>query len=249
MDTYRNKVAMNIFWLLQLQLKNKALLKVWIHHIKGKNLPLNHNMQVGNEHYQQAVKHPLLSNECRLLHLAVPFTSLKRMQRKPLKQHHFTEILPDSICDILESATGYAVSRDTSMQTDNSCIFVELQVAATRDWTAALEMKVKSYEDKPEEQSSLISGTAGDDEKVPFDTAFQSLVHCKLFTGIWDLLWKMFSIQLNRQKILRPQATDGIQGRRKVIRSVVANVCGCGKATTPISRNTKAQSNSYGDLR
>ena len=60
------------------------------------------------------------------------------------------------------------------MQTDNSCIFVEQQLAAARYCIAALELEVKSYKEKPEKQKFMISNRSHDDEKVAFYSGFQS---------------------------------------------------------------------------
>ena len=137
---------------------------------------INQNTHVCIEHFEQAMKHHLLLDEYPSLHLPFVSTSLKRMQRKPPKEHFFAEMLQDSISGTFtsESATEDAVSRDTSTQTNISCVFVEQKLAAARHHIAARQVEVKSYKEKLEKQKFSSSNMADDDKNVAFYNGFQS---------------------------------------------------------------------------
>ena len=79
----------------RLLLKNKALLKGWIHRIGWKNLPLNPNMRVRSKHFEAATKRRLLSDEYPSVRLSVLTTSVKQKQRRPPKKRPSVELLQD----------------------------------------------------------------------------------------------------------------------------------------------------------
>ena len=76
----------NYLWFFILLLKNKALMKAWIHHIGWKTCFSNHNACDCSKHFEGATQRCLLSDDCPSLRLPVLATLVKKMQRKLAKE-------------------------------------------------------------------------------------------------------------------------------------------------------------------
>ena len=111
-----------------LPLKNKTLLKVWIHRIGRKNLPINRNTRVCSQHFERATKRRLLSDECPTLNLPVLTTSIRKTERKPPKERPFVERLHD---DIIGPVADHPVFKDASTQTNDSSIQIEEELGCS----------------------------------------------------------------------------------------------------------------------
>lgn len=98
---------------------------------------------VRSKHFERAAKCRLLLDKCPSLHLSVLSTSLKGHRGSHRRRVPLQKMLQDHISDTSESAVDDAVLRDTSMQSDNSCIFVEQQLAAERHCIAALKLELE----------------------------------------------------------------------------------------------------------
>ena len=72
----------------QLPLMKKKLLKVWVHKIGWKNLPLNNNTRVCSEHFVNSAKRRLRPDEYPSLKLPVLATSVTnpRKRKSPVKR-------------------------------------------------------------------------------------------------------------------------------------------------------------------
>ena len=153
----------------RLPLTNKSLLKAWIHRIGRKNLPLNPNTRVCSEHFHGATKRQLQADEYPTLRLPLLATTVKTKQRKLPKERFFVEPLHDGVS---VSVANDPLNKDASTQTNNT--LVEEELAAARKRIDELELEVKAYKQKLEEQKFRILNIVEDDEKVTFYTGFQS---------------------------------------------------------------------------
>ena len=76
----------------RLPLRNKRLLKQWIHCIGGKNLPINGNTHVCSRHFHQASGHMLRCDEVPSVNLPTLSTSLTQCKpRKPPKSRELVD--------------------------------------------------------------------------------------------------------------------------------------------------------------
>ena len=66
----------------RLPLMKKKLLKVWVHKIGQKNLPLNNNTCVYSEHFVNSIKSRLRPDEFPSLKLPVLATSVTNLQKR-----------------------------------------------------------------------------------------------------------------------------------------------------------------------
>ena len=67
-----------------LPLKNKKLLRLWIHKIGRKNLPLNNNSRVCSAHFENACRRRLRPDEVPVLNL--PFSTLEVVKKRSPKK-------------------------------------------------------------------------------------------------------------------------------------------------------------------
>ena len=73
----------------QLPLMKKKLLKVWVHKIRRKNLPLNNNTHVCSEHFVNSTKRLLRPDEFPSFKLPVLVTSVMNLRKRksPVKRN------------------------------------------------------------------------------------------------------------------------------------------------------------------
>ena len=83
----------------------------------------------------------------------------------------FVERLHD---DVTETVGNNPVFKDVSTQTNDSSVQIEEELAAARERIAALELEVKSYEQKLEKQKFRIGNMVEDHGKLAFYTGFQT---------------------------------------------------------------------------
>ena len=81
----------------RLPLKNKRLLKVWVHKIGRKNLPVNNNTRVCSEHFIDSANRRLRLDEYPSIKLPVLSTSITnpRKRKSPVKRGEVEESVVD----------------------------------------------------------------------------------------------------------------------------------------------------------
>ena len=102
-----------------LPLKNKAILKLWIHRIGQKVASQSQYMRNCSEYFEGATKRWLLSDEYHSLRLSILATSVMRIQRNLPKEHTFAELLwADNSVNVMDDP----VYKDALMQANNSLV-------------------------------------------------------------------------------------------------------------------------------
>ena len=155
-----------------LPLKNKRLLKHWIHVIRRKNLPLNRHTRICSRHFVNTKKRHLYPNEVPSLFLPDASFCLSRNQRKPPRDQ--SAVLHDDLeavstelgtaKDDLDSDGDSKVTRDVSAQTDMKEV----------EEVTILRQKFVDLERKLEETKFRLSNIKNDENMVTFYTGFPS---------------------------------------------------------------------------
>ena len=94
-------------------LKNKKLLRNWIHKIGRKKLPINASTRVCSDHFVNATGRRLRPDEYPSLKLPVLSTTVSTTQRKPPKERYSTNLNVINNSDEVEELT-----RDVSVSTE-----------------------------------------------------------------------------------------------------------------------------------
>ena len=149
-----------------LPLKNKALLKQWVHVIRWKNLPLTRNAKICSKHFNNACGRCLYSDEVpsRLL----PTQTVVSTRRQPRRR-----TTPSSEVATVETEEE---SKEVSTQTD-----VSSELLSMKEKIAELEEKVESQTVKMERQLFRLSAIQDDNAKVAFYTGFSSYACLQAF--------------------------------------------------------------------
>ena len=159
----RSNRETNLF-LFSLPLKNKRLLKRWIHVIRRKNLPLNLHTRICSRHFVNAEKRRLHPNEVPSLFLPDASFCFSRNQRKPPRDrsavlHDDSEAVSTKLVtakDDLDSDEDSKVTRDASAQTDMKEV----------EEVIILRQKVVDLERKLEETKFRLSNIKSDENNI-----------------------------------------------------------------------------------
>ena len=157
-----------------LPLKKKSLLKVWIHKIGRRNLPLNPNTRICSDHFVSAEGRRLRPDEYPTKNL--PVISTQRTTSKPRK--------PPKVRSIREAS---ASSSDFSSEEDVEQVDVATQ---TKDESQAIIEELNGRITRLEEDIAAlkfcIENVAKDDQLITFYTGFpcyESLKACYEYLG------------------------------------------------------------------
>ena len=155
-----------------LPLKKKSLLKVWIHKIGRKNLPLNSNTRVCSDHFVSAAGRRLRPDEYPTRHLPVitaRSTALK--PRKPPKVRTASSSSSNSDCSSEEDVEPCVEQIDVETQTNNDSQAV---IEELKGRTVRLEEAIAA-------SKFCIENVAKDDQLITFYTGFPCYESLKAF--------------------------------------------------------------------
>ena len=159
-----------------LPLKNKSLLRMWIHKIGRKNLPLNNNSRVCSVHFVNSYGRCLRADEYPTVNLPV-FTTPVRKRRSPVRRKlPFTEsIHVDTSSTVvgIDTPTPYV---HTSVQTDMDSRTVQSQEAEREN----LKDRITVLEQQLASSAFRLSKIANDPQKVLFYTGFPDYATLKI---------------------------------------------------------------------
>jgi len=161
-------------------LKNKALLKVWIHKIGQKALPLNDNTRVCSEHFENLVNRRLRVDEyptLKLPRLPTGVTVVPK-RRSPRKRGRGTGYLLglEEItrhCDFAPLPNSVDVSCTTEI-TGDDMQHLEFEISRLRHVVSGLQNQVLSLK-------FSINNIACSDQKVAFYTGFPTFASLEAF--------------------------------------------------------------------
>ena len=157
-----------------LPLRNKSLLKVWIHKIGRKNLPLNSNSRVCSAHFVKSAGRCLAPGEYPTLHLLI-ITTPVRKRKSPVKR----ELTPLQSASHILCDESDALPVDIGVQTDDAWQKREAE-------TVQLQEKITELEKKLAISQFRLCNIAADNQKVLFYTGFPdyaTLKSCYDFLG------------------------------------------------------------------
>ena len=157
----------------RLPLKQKKLLKSWIHRIGRKNLPINGETRVCSKHFVNAKGRLLRPNEVPSLNL--PITSSVKKKRKTRKERRFAG---NSVCADSSMPTEENLSPDdssySSVGTQTETMYTSNEVSALLQEIASLREEVAALKEELDSQSFWLENVKDDESKVLFYTGFQS---------------------------------------------------------------------------
>ncbi len=154
-----------------LPLKNKRLLKVWIHKIGRKNLPLNDNSHICSAHFHNCAGRCLRTDEYPSVNLPNITTAL-RQRKSPLER----------ICketNLSDSEESEVSSSDITPTAD-----IAVQTAESMSSFSQLQAEVTELKQKLDSSLFRVSNISQDDQKIQFYTGFpnySTLVACYEF--------------------------------------------------------------------
>ena len=151
-----------------LPLKNKSILKQWVHRIGRKNLPINSYTRVCSSHFVQAAGRRLRPDEVPSLNLPVLTSVAKSTPRRPPKERAFQGMSTRVDSEAEDSCT---YTRNAFTQVENvSTNVAEEELALMGESMELLKAKVIMLE----KQQFRLSNIKDDDSKVQFYTGFTS---------------------------------------------------------------------------
>ena len=168
-----------------LPLKNKKLLRNWIHKIGRKKLPINASTRVCSDHFVNATGRRLRPDEYPSLKLPVLSTTVSTTQRKPPKEQYSTNLNVINNSDEVEELT-----RDVSVSTgpDWNTEISELKKKINLIEEEKMVLQKKQVE-LIEQYCFRLSSICNDDSKVAFYTGFpdyKTFMACFNFLGPAD---------------------------------------------------------------
>ena len=153
-----------------LPLKNKSLLRVWIHKIGRENLPLNNNTRICSSHFVSAAKRKLRPDEYPTMNLPQRSHATVVKPRKPPK----TRTIPKPLSETSDSEEDMV---DLDCQ---SKISVGTQVSdGSEDLIERLKETVMNLEAKLATSKFCIENISRDDKEVIFYTGFPNYICLK----------------------------------------------------------------------
>ena len=159
----------------RLPLKNKGLLKIWIHKIGRKNLPLNDNSRVCSAHFDNSAGRLLRSDAFPTINLPAITTPLRK-RKLPADRRKNTECLVDhdaesetTVTDLLVEAE--LLSADATV-TPPSAKEVAIQTDETSLKYLQLQEEVADLKFKLKKSLFRLSNIKDNDQKVLFYTGF-----------------------------------------------------------------------------
>ena len=170
-----------------LPLRNKALLKVWIHRIGRKNLPLNSNSRVCSDHFVNSVGRNLRKDDFPSVHLPIlPTTVTYKQQRKPPVERYscsssenFTDFETNSVqVDVATVSMSSCASVNTDL-TGNDIQLLKAEIVKLKDEVKCLRQKVQSTK-------FCLSNIAA--HKVSYYTGYPSVESLMDVMTFWVLL-------------------------------------------------------------
>ena len=142
-----------------LPLKDKKLLKQWVHVIRRKNLLLNSNTKICSEHFVNARSRQLYPSEVpSLLLLTTSMTQSREKVRRKLKDR--TVSLLDELVQVgdgNELEETCENMKEASSQTDNSEYELACELSKTKERVVELEMKIDDLDVKYNQQLFQLS--------------------------------------------------------------------------------------------
>lgn len=168
----------------RLPLKRKAVLRVWIHKIGRKNLPLNNNSRVCSEHFVNSTNRRLRKDEYPTLRLPeLPTQVTMPRERRVLKRciGKAIESSEDSEVDS-DVQTDNEVSTDQATNTELTCEDLDILLKESE----SLKKEVATLQQQLRSARFSLYNISSDDAKISFYTGFPSyaaLEVCYKFLG------------------------------------------------------------------
>ena len=155
----------------RLPLKNKTLLRQWLHHIGRKNVPLNNNSRICSRHFKNSYKRKLQSDEYPTENLPKLATRVsKPTPRRPLVRTPLKVDTRKEDCDVERKSQDIGINTTGPVEEKKKIEELEGKIAT-------LEREIKELK---ENDRFTLESIAGDDGKVAFYTGFPTYNHLKI---------------------------------------------------------------------
>ena len=163
-------------------MKRKGLLRVWIHKIGHKNLPLNNNSRVCSDHFVNSSNRRLQKDEYPTLQLPKLPMPITMPQKRRILQRHAVESVEGSHVETEDSLEDTLV-KDVSTNTD---ITYQDLVADLE----SLQKKVTILKEHIHLSRFSLESMASDDGKISFYTGFPHYATLEACYGTYQLQLK-----------------------------------------------------------
>lgn len=155
-----------------LPLKNKRVMKRWIHAIRRKNLPLNRHTRICSRHFVNAEGRRLYADEVPSLCLPGSSTNTGLSRKAPR----------DRSASVNCEAVLSSVSVEDDTEAEGIHVSTQTDVCQLHlEEIADLQSKVISLEKKLEKAKFRLDNIKDDDGKITFYTGFPSFLSLKAF--------------------------------------------------------------------
>ena len=164
-----------------LPLKNKKLLRIWIHKIGRKKLPINKSTRICSEHFLNATGRRLRPDEYPSLKLPVLRTTISITQRKPPKERHSTDLSVITSDEAEELTCDVAVNTEPDWNTEISELKKKINVIEEEKMVLQ-----KKQAELLEQYCFRLNSICNDDNKILFYTGFpdyKTFMACFNFLG------------------------------------------------------------------
>lgn len=165
-----------------LPLRDKKLLKLWIHRIGRTNLPVNGSTKVCSCHFQNATGRRLRPDESPSVNLPKPSTP--GASRRPPRARSLLPQCKTTAAVPMKDASP--TSKDVAVNTEVLGHSWDVKVIALVERVSNLEEQLEETKKDIDKQKFRLQNIADDDSKICFYTGFpsyKSLVTCFEFLG------------------------------------------------------------------
>ena len=157
-----------------LPLKNKKLLKVWVHKIRRNNLPLNTNSHVCSIHFENARGRRLRPDEYPIAHLPLVSATQGRKRKSPTKRTQFMQVDHSEDC---HDSSGHDSDDELEPKTNE----VEVQTMESSTNLLLLQNQIAELKSKLDVSQFRLSNIANNSQKVQYYTGFSNYVTFEIF--------------------------------------------------------------------
>ena len=185
----------------RLPLKNRSLLKQWIHLIKRQNLPIHENTRICSEHFVNAAGRHLRIDEVPSLQLPSSTHGATRLKRKSPKQRPFL------YSDNTPQDDDHEIPMKSNAATQSDLDIRSLEENFKKD-QEDLKKKLKDLVKQLFREQFRLSNMKEDDSKIAFHTGFPSYGALKAFydflgPGVDNLCYSSKSNEDNQEDAQR----------------------------------------------
>ena len=142
-----------------LPLKNKKLLKVWVHKIRRKNLLLNTNSRVCSIHFENAGGRCLRLDEYPTAHLPLVSQTEGQKRKSPTKRAQFMQVDHSEDCHDSSGSDDEPKTKEVEVQTIESSInllLLQNQIAELKSKLDASQFRLSNIANNSQKVQSVL---------------------------------------------------------------------------------------------